>query len=146
MPPSELVRFGLVVRGCATRRMMAEGRGEAYTLPSPGHGSGAQRPSSYVGRPALDGRRCCPLARCARASARSHQQGSTTASGSSGCASSVTAARAARSSRKHWRLVGWEMTLKDLAKRMRCSKCGKKAAEVVAVAKPAPAGMSKDPN
>ena len=31
-------------------------------------------------------------------------------------------------------MVGWEMTLKELALRMRCSRCGKKAAEVVAVA------------
>ena len=30
------------------------------------------------------------------------------------------------------RLVGWSVTLKELAVRMRCSKCGKKAAEVVA--------------
>jgi len=29
------------------------------------------------------------------------------------------------------RLVGWKVTLKQLALRMRCSKCGKKAAEVV---------------
>jgi hypothetical protein len=34
------------------------------------------------------------------------------------------------------RLVGWSMTLKELALRMRCSRCGKKAAEVVAVARP----------
>jgi hypothetical protein len=34
------------------------------------------------------------------------------------------------------RLVGWSTTLKELAQRMRCSKCGKKAAEVVAVARP----------
>jgi hypothetical protein len=33
------------------------------------------------------------------------------------------------------RLVGWMMTLKELALPMRCSRCGKKAAEVVAVAK-----------
>ena len=32
------------------------------------------------------------------------------------------------------RLVGWRVTLKELALRMRCSKYGKKAAEVVAVA------------
>ena len=32
------------------------------------------------------------------------------------------------------RLVGWKVTLKDLALRMRCSRCGKQAAEVVAVA------------
>ena len=36
------------------------------------------------------------------------------------------------------RLVGWKMTLRELALRMRCSKCGKKAAEVVAVARPRP--------
>jgi hypothetical protein len=36
------------------------------------------------------------------------------------------------------RLVGWSMTLRELAPRMRCSKCGKKAAEVVAVARPRP--------
>jgi ribosomal protein L44E len=29
------------------------------------------------------------------------------------------------------------MTLKELALRMRCSRCGKKAAEVAAVARPA---------
>jgi hypothetical protein len=36
------------------------------------------------------------------------------------------------------RIVGWSVTLKDLALRMRCSRCGKKAAEVVAVARPRP--------
>ena len=36
------------------------------------------------------------------------------------------------------RLVGWSTTLETLAQRMRCSKCGKKAAEVVAVARPRP--------
>jgi hypothetical protein len=36
------------------------------------------------------------------------------------------------------RLVGWSMALKALAPRMQCSKCGKKAAEVVAVARPRP--------
>ena len=30
------------------------------------------------------------------------------------------------------RLVGWKVTLRELALRMRCSRCGKKAAEVVA--------------
>ena len=34
------------------------------------------------------------------------------------------------------RLVGWKVTLKELALRMRCSRCGKKAAEAVAVARP----------
>jgi hypothetical protein len=34
------------------------------------------------------------------------------------------------------RLVGWSTTLKALAPRLRCSHCGKKAAEVVAVARP----------
>src|SRR5690348_14177589 len=42
------------------------------------------------------------------------------------------------------RLVGWEkMTLKELATRMRCSQCGKKVAEVVAVARPRPRGVPK---
>jgi len=38
------------------------------------------------------------------------------------------------------RLVGWKVTLRELALRMRCSRCGKKAAEVVAVAIPRPRG------
>ena len=41
-------------------------------------------------------------------------------------------------------LVGWKVTLKDLAKRMRFSRCGKKAAEVVAVAKPRLRGIPKN--
>ena len=41
------------------------------------------------------------------------------------------------------RLVGWRITLKDLALRMRCSRCGKKAAEVVAVARPRPRGVPR---
>jgi hypothetical protein len=44
------------------------------------------------------------------------------------------------------RLVGWSTMLKALAPRMRCSQCGKKAAEVVAVAKPRPRGMQKNPH
>ncbi|TLZ37772.1 MAG: hypothetical protein E6K23_17155 [Gammaproteobacteria bacterium] len=32
------------------------------------------------------------------------------------------------------RAVGWSMTLEQLARRMRCSQCGKKGAEVIAVA------------
>jgi len=47
-----------------------------------------------------------------------------------------SAARCARSSPRHWRMVGWSTTLKALAPRLRCSQCGKKAAEVVAVARP----------
>jgi hypothetical protein len=43
------------------------------------------------------------------------------------------------------RLIGWRITLKELALRMRCSKCGKKAAEVVAVARPRPRGVPKNP-
>ena len=43
------------------------------------------------------------------------------------------------------RLVGWSMTLEALAPRLRCSQCGKKAAEVVAVAKPRPRGTPKEP-
>jgi len=42
------------------------------------------------------------------------------------------------------RLVGWKVTLKHLAERMRCSRCGKKAAEVVAVARPRPRGVPKN--
>jgi len=37
------------------------------------------------------------------------------------------------------------MTLEELAQRMRCSQCGKKAAEVVAVARPRPRGVPKNP-
>jgi hypothetical protein len=44
------------------------------------------------------------------------------------------------------RLVGWSTTLSALAPRLRCSKCGKKAAEVVAVAKPRPRGIPKNPH
>ena len=44
------------------------------------------------------------------------------------------------------RLVGWRITLKELALRMRCSTCGKKAAEVIAVAKPRPRGVPKNPH
>jgi hypothetical protein len=43
------------------------------------------------------------------------------------------------------RLVGWSTTLEALAPRLRCSQCGKKAAEVVAVAKPRPPGVLKNP-
>ena len=43
------------------------------------------------------------------------------------------------------RLVGWKVTLKELALRMRSSRCGKKAAEVVAVARPRPRGVPKSP-
>jgi hypothetical protein len=44
------------------------------------------------------------------------------------------------------RLVGWKMTLlRELALRMRCSQCGKKAAEVVAVAGPRSRGIPKNP-
>jgi hypothetical protein len=42
--------------------------------------------------------------------------------------------------------VGCSMTLKELALRMRCSRCGKKAAEVVAVARPRPRGVPKNPH
>jgi hypothetical protein len=43
-------------------------------------------------------------------------------------------------------LVGWKVTLQELAPRMRCSKCGKTAAEVVAVARPRPRGISSNPH
>jgi hypothetical protein len=44
------------------------------------------------------------------------------------------------------RLVGWKVTLKELALRMRCSRCGKKAADVVAIARPRPRGVPKNPH
>ena len=44
------------------------------------------------------------------------------------------------------RLVGWAMTLEQLAQRMRCSKWGKKAAEVVAVARRRPRGVPENPH
>jgi hypothetical protein len=44
------------------------------------------------------------------------------------------------------RLVGWTITLQELALRMRCSKCGRKAAELVAVARPRPRGIPKNPH
>jgi len=34
------------------------------------------------------------------------------------------------------RLVGWSTAVEQLARRMRCSQCAKKAAEVIAVADP----------
>jgi hypothetical protein len=44
------------------------------------------------------------------------------------------------------RLVGWSVTLKEFALRMRCSRCGKKAVEVVAVARPRLRGLPKNPH
>ena len=44
------------------------------------------------------------------------------------------------------RLVGWKVTLKQLALRMRCSRCGRKDAEVAAVARPRPRGVPKNPH
>jgi hypothetical protein len=44
------------------------------------------------------------------------------------------------------RLVGWSATLKQLAQRLRCSQCGKKTADVVAVAKPRPRGIPRNPH
>jgi hypothetical protein len=44
------------------------------------------------------------------------------------------------------RLVGWSLTLEELAQRMRCSQCNKKTAQVVAVAKPRPQGIPKNPH
>jgi len=42
------------------------------------------------------------------------------------------------------RLVGWKVTLKELALRMRCSRCGKKAAEVIPAARPKPRGCAEE--
>ena len=44
------------------------------------------------------------------------------------------------------RLLGWKVTLEALAPRLRCSQCGKIAAEVVAVAMPRPRGVPKNPH
>jgi len=43
------------------------------------------------------------------------------------------------------RLCGSSATLEAVGKRMRCSKCGKKVAEVVAVARPRPRGVPMNP-
>jgi hypothetical protein len=43
------------------------------------------------------------------------------------------------------RLVGSRATLAALAKRMRSSQCGRKVAEVVAVARPRPRGRGRSP-
>jgi hypothetical protein len=43
-------------------------------------------------------------------------------------------------------LVGWKTTLEALAPRLRCSQCGRKDAEVVAVARPRPRGIPKNPH
>jgi hypothetical protein len=44
------------------------------------------------------------------------------------------------------RMVGWSVTLKDLALRMRCSQCGRKSSQVLAFAKPRPRGTPKNPH
>jgi hypothetical protein len=44
------------------------------------------------------------------------------------------------------RLVGWKATLEELVPRLRCSQCGKKAADVAAVAKPRPRRIPKNPH
>jgi hypothetical protein len=44
------------------------------------------------------------------------------------------------------RLVGWSTTLAQLAPRLRCSRCGKRTAEILAVARPRPRGVPKNPH
>jgi hypothetical protein len=44
------------------------------------------------------------------------------------------------------RLVGWRMMLEELARRMRCSRCGRKDAVVMAVARPRPRGVPTNPH
>jgi hypothetical protein len=44
------------------------------------------------------------------------------------------------------RIAGWSATLEQLARRMRCSRCGSKDAEVVAVRVPRPRGVPKNPH
>jgi hypothetical protein len=43
------------------------------------------------------------------------------------------------------RRFGWEATLESLQPRMKCSKCGRKDAQVTAVAEPRPRGVPKNP-
>jgi hypothetical protein len=43
------------------------------------------------------------------------------------------------------RIAGRSVTLAQLATRMRCSQCGKKVSEVVAVARPRPRGVPMNP-
>ena len=43
------------------------------------------------------------------------------------------------------RIAGRSATFAALAERMRCSQCGKKVAEVVAVARPRPRGRGRSP-
>jgi len=43
------------------------------------------------------------------------------------------------------RIAGRSVTLAALVTRMRCSQCGKKVAEVVAVARPRPRGGGRSP-
>lgn len=44
------------------------------------------------------------------------------------------------------RIAGWSATFEQLAPRMRCSKCGAKDAELVAVAQPRPRGVPRNPH
>lgn len=45
--------------------------------------------------------------------------------------------------RRQLRLVGWSTTLASLDAELRCSQCGRKVAEVMAVPKPRPSGVPK---
>lgn len=44
------------------------------------------------------------------------------------------------------RIAGWSTTLEALEPRMRCSKCGAKGAQIVAVPQPRPRGIPKNPH
>lgn len=44
------------------------------------------------------------------------------------------------------RIAGWSATLEQLAKRMRCSRCGRRDAEVAAIGVPRPRGIPKNPH
>lgn len=44
------------------------------------------------------------------------------------------------------RIAGWSATLEQLKARMRCSQCGSKDAEVVAVRVPRPRGTPRNPH
>ncbi len=42
--------------------------------------------------------------------------------------------------------AGWDATLESLQQRLRCTKCGQKGMEVVAISEPRPRGIPKNPH
>ena len=93
----------------------------------------------------LSGRARRYFAPCAPCAPSLTSRGSMTPSVTSSCASPARAERPDRSSLKHSRESRGARRLAALATRMRRSQCGKKVAEVVAVASPRPRGVPKNP-